>query len=318
MFESLKKRFESFIGKVENSAKEKEVELTVATKVKGLIAGKVKLSEKDLEEVLWSLQLELIQNDVAAETVEHLIEKLKTRLLEQELERTRISGFVRETIKEVLLETLEPEKDLNLVDYIRRHPKPVKIVFFGVNGTGKTTTIAKVASYLMKNGLTVVMAAADTFRAGAIEQAEKHAHAVGIKVVKHQKGSDAAAVIYDAVEHAKARGMDVVLADTAGRMQTNVNLMDEMKKIMRVNQPDLRIFVGDALTGNDAVEQARAFNNHVGIDAVILTKMDADAKGGSALAITHETRKPVIFVGVGQGYGDLKAFDRKWFVDSIV
>jgi fused signal recognition particle receptor len=137
-------------------------------------------------------------------------------------------------------------------------------------------------------------------------------------VIKHLKGGDSAAVIFDAVEHAKAKGIDVVLADTAGRMQTNVNLMDEMKKIVRVNKPDLKIFIGDALTGNDAVEQARTFNNQIGIDAVILTKMDADAKGGSAISIAHETKKPIIYVGVGQKYEDLKPFDRQWFVDSIV
>lgn len=318
MFELLKKKFESFIGKVEDSTKEREVDLTVTTKVKGLLAGKIRLSEKDLEDIIWNLQLELMQNDVAAETVEYLTASLKKKLVEQDIERDNVNKFVREMVKEVLVETLTTEKKLNLAEFIKKQPKPVKIVFFGVNGTGKTTTIAKVASYLMKNNLSSVLAAGDTFRAGAIEQAEKHAHMVGIKTIKHQKGSDAAAVIYDAVEHAKAHSIDAVLADTAGRMQTNVNLMDEMKKIVRVNKPDLKIFVGDALTGNDAVEQARTFNNQVGIDAVILTKMDADAKGGSALSITHEIKKPIIFVGTGQKYEDLEEFDIKWFVDRIV
>jgi fused signal recognition particle receptor len=318
MFELLRKKIESFIGKVEESSGEREVGLTAATKVKGIISGKIRLSESDLDETLWSLQLELIQNDVAAETAGHLIGLLKKRLVEKEVERSNVNWFVRDSIREVLLETLTPEKELDFVDFVRQHPKPVKVVFFGVNGTGKTTTIAKIASRLMKNNITVSIAAGDTFRAGAIEQAEKHAGAVGVKAIKHQKGGDSAAVIYDAVEHAKAHGIDVVLADTAGRMQTNVNLMDEMKKIVRVNAPDLKVFIGDALTGNDAVEQAREFNRSIGIDAVILTKMDADARGGSALAIAHETRKPIIYVGTGQGYGDLKEFDRKWFVDSIL
>jgi len=340
MFELLKKKLESFIGRVEQSAqekpaetqqektaeqpkerekeaREKNVDLSLATKVKGLISGKVRLSESDLDDTLWNLQLELLQSDVAAETVEHLMNSLREKLAGHEIEKDRVTAFVSGKIREVLLETLTTGRDINLVEFIKTHEKPVKIVFFGVNGTGKTTTIAKVAHYLMKNNLSCVLAAADTFRAGAIEQAEKHAHAVGIKVIRHQKGSDAAAVIYDAVEHAKSRGIDAVLADTAGRMQTNVNLMDEMKKIIRVNKPDLKIFVGDALTGNDALEQARTFNNSVGIDAVILTKMDADAKGGSALSITHEIKKPIILIGVGQKYDDLKEFDRQWFVNNV-
>jgi len=318
MFELLKKKFESFIGKVDETAKGKEVELTAASKVKGLLSGKIRLSEGDIEDTLWNLQLELIQSDVAAETVEYLISKLKDKLLAMEVDKNKVTEVVRDGIKGVLLETLTPEKELDFLDFVGKHSKPVKIVFFGVNGTGKTTTIAKVANLLMKNNLSVVMAAGDTFRAGAIEQAEKHASALGVKVIKHQKTGDSAAVIYDAIEHAKAKGIDVMLADTAGRMQTNVNLMDEMKKIVRVNKPDLKIFVGDALTGNDAVEQARTFNQQIGIDAVILTKMDADAKGGSALAITHETKKPVIYVGMGQKYEDLKSFDRQWFVEQLI
>lgn len=318
MFELLKKKIESFIGKLEDSAGEREVELTAATKVKGLLSGRVRLSDKDLEETLWNLQLELMQNDVAAETAGRMAEQLKKKLTQRDVERSQLNGFVRDSIREAVLETLTPEKELDLIEFIKQRPKPVKLVFFGVNGTGKTTTIAKLAALLKENGIKPVIAAGDTFRAGAIEQAEKHAGAVGVKVIKHRKGGDAAAVIYDAVEHAKAHGMDVVLADTAGRMQTNVNLMDEMKKIVRVNKPDLKIFIGDALTGNDAVEQAREFNKNIGIDAVILTKMDADAKGGSALSITHETKKPIIYVGTGQGYGDLKKFDKKWFADKIV
>ncbi|MDD5110972.1 MAG: signal recognition particle-docking protein FtsY [Candidatus Altiarchaeota archaeon] len=318
MFEILRKKIASFMGTVEDSARKHEVELSVATKVRGMLSGAIRLSDSDLEDVLWNLQLELMQNDVASETVEYLTGRLKERLVGMDIEHGKVNEFVSKAVREVLLETLSTGSEFNLIEFIRRKEKPVKIVFFGVNGTGKTTTIAKVAAYLLKNGISPVIAAGDTFRAGAIEQAEKHAGMVGVRVVKQQKGSDSAAVIFDAIEHAKARGIDVVLADTAGRMQTNVNLMDEMKKIIRVAKPDLKIFVGDALTGNDAVEQARSFNDNAGIDAVILTKMDADAKGGSALSITHETKKPIILIGTGQGYGDLKEFDRNWFVDSII
>jgi fused signal recognition particle receptor len=164
----------------------------------------------------------------------------------------------------------------------------------------------------------VVFAAGDTFRAGAIEQLQEHAKRLGVKVVSHQKGADSAAVIFDAVEHAKARGVDVVLADTAGRMQSKANLMDELKKIVRVNKPDMMLFIGDALAGNDAVEQAATFNEAVGFDAAILAKMDADVKGGSALSIVHATKKPIIYVGVGQGYDDLRRFDKEWFIGNLL
>ena len=195
--------------------------------------------------------------------------------------------------------------------------KPFVIVFVGFNGSGKTTTIAKLAHWLKKNGLSVVIAASDTFRAGAIEQLEEHAKRVGVRVIKHDYGADPAAVAYDAIQHAKARGIDVVLVDTAGRNELNRNLMDEMRKIVRVTKPDLVIFVGDALAGNAVVEQARQFNDAVRIDGVILTKLDADARGGAALSISHAIGAPILFVGVGQGYDDLKPFDEKWFVDRI-
>ena len=195
--------------------------------------------------------------------------------------------------------------------------KPVVIMFVGVNGSGKTLSIAKIATMLKNQGKSCVMAAGDTFRAGAIEQLGIHADKVGVKIIKHGPGSDPAAVAYDAIEHAKAKHKDVVLLDTAGRMQTNVNLMDEMAKIKRVAKPDLILFVGDALAGNDAVEQAKRFNEIVGIDGVILTKVDTDAKGGSALSVAYTIGKPLLFIGVGQGYDDQIPFDPQWMIDNI-
>jgi fused signal recognition particle receptor len=191
-------------------------------------------------------------------------------------------------------------------------------MFVGVNGTGKTTTISKLSEYFVSKGFTPVIAASDTFRAGAIEQITHHANNLGVKIIKHQKGADPAAVAYDAVEHAKAQKKEVVLIDTAGRMQTNVNLMDEMKKIQRVVKPDLIIFVGDALTGNDAVEQATKFNNAVGFDGIILTKADADAKGGAALSIGYVVQKPILFLGTGQSYSDLMEFHPEWMVEQVL
>ena len=348
MFRLLREKIGKFIGKTEEAAEkeatevernveetlpahepakqaqpqakepEKGVKLSAATHIKSIFKKTVKLSEGDLEGILADLQMDLIQSDVAMETSEAILGELKERLLEGEIEKDNVGGYVKYSLRKTLLDVLTPEKEVDLISSIKQAPKPYKIVFFGVNGTGKTTTIAKMAQILMDSGFSVVIAAGDTFRAGAIEQIEKHASNIGVKLVKHQKTGDAAAVIYDAVEHAKARNVDVVLADTAGRMQTNVNLMDEMKKIVRVNKPDMKIFIGDSLTGNDAVDQAEKFNQEIGIDAVILTKMDADAKGGSAISISHVTKRPVIYVGVGQAYKDLKKFDREWFVSQII
>jgi fused signal recognition particle receptor len=203
-------------------------------------------------------------------------------------------------------------------DYIKKARKPVKILFVGVNGTGKTTSIAKVARYLQDRGHSVVLAAGDTFRAGAIEQLEVHGSRLGLKVIKHKPGGDPAAVIFDAIEYARAHRRDVVLADTAGRMHTNINLMDQMRKIVRVTEPDLLIFVDEAIAGNDAVERARLFNESVPIAGTILTKTDADAKGGSAISIAYITGKPVLFLGVGQAYADLVKFEPEWLVERLL
>ena len=297
---------------------EKGVRLSAITQIKGIFRKTVRLNEKDLEGVLSELQMDLLENDVAMETSEAILQELRERLLNRDIDKESLDHYIKVSIKKTLIDVLTPDSEIDLMELISEGEKPCKIVFFGVNGTGKTTTIAKMARMLTDNGFSVVLAAGDTFRAGAIEQLEKHAESVGVKLIKHQKTGDAAAVMYDAVAHAKARNIDVVLADTAGRMQTNVNLMDEMKKIVRVNKPDLKIFIGDSLTGNDALDQAEKFNNEIGIDAIILTKMDADAKGGAALSISHVTKKPVIYVGIGQKYEDLKKFDREWFVSQIV
>ncbi|MDI6846783.1 MAG: signal recognition particle-docking protein FtsY, partial [Candidatus Bathyarchaeia archaeon] len=196
--------------------------------------------------------------------------------------------------------------------------EPFVIVFVGINGTGKTTTIAKVARFLTKKGYSVVLACSDTYRAGSIEQLEEHAKRLGIRMIKHKYGADPAAVAYDTINHAKTRGINVVLIDTAGRMQTNRNLMNELAKIKRVVNPDLTILTVDSLTGNDAVMQAEEFHKSVGIDATILTKVDADVKGGSALSVTYVTKKPILFIGTGQKYENLEEFDPEKFVQMIL
>jgi fused signal recognition particle receptor len=224
-------------------------------------------------------------------------------------------------LKDVITEILTPERPMDLLEEIRMKNKrngPFIICFLGVNGTGKTTTIAKIAHYLKKNNISCVAAAADTFRAAAIEQLSYHMQNIGIKVIKHEYKSDPASVAYDAIQHAKAKDINVVLVDTAGRQVSNKNLMREMQKIVRVTEPDLILFVGDSLAGNDALNQAKEFNNEVGIDANILTKFDADAKGGAALSISYETKKPILFVGTGQGYDDLKPFNSELFISNIL
>jgi fused signal recognition particle receptor len=315
MFEGLRQKLNSFIGTVKEKT---EPRLTASTQVKAALTGRVRLTESDLEDTLWQLQTDLMLADVSVETAEHIISQLKGRLVGMEFSKGAIGQEIRNALRSVLEETLRPKSEIDLIDAIKKGPKPFKILLLGVNGTGKTTTIAKLARLLADNKITVVLAAADTFRAAAIEQLQEHAQRLGIKVISHQRGADSAAVIFDAVEHAKARNIDVVLADTAGRMQSKANLMDELRKIVRVNSPDMTLFVGDALAGNDVTEQATTFNEAVGFDAAILAKMDADTKGGSALSIAHATGRPIIYVGVGQRYEDLRKFDVQWYIGNIL
>ncbi len=291
--------------------------------IKGIVEriSKSELSEKDLDPILWDLQLQLISNDVAVEIAQRVCQELKERLKGVQFARL---GDKTEPVKEALREAIEAvmatNGELNILDLAdgKEAGEPLVVMFVGINGTGKTTTIAKISKLLMDNGHTVVLASGDTYRAGAIEQLEEHARRLGIRVIKHRYGSDAAAVSFDAVQHAKAQGIDVVLIDTAGRMQTNRNLMDELQKIKRVVQPDLTVMVLDALIGNDAVDQAQTFNEIVGFDAAILTKVDADARGGSSLSVAYLTGKPIIYVGVGQEYRDLQPFDASWFAEKIL
>jgi fused signal recognition particle receptor len=260
----------------------------------------------------------LLESDVALPVIEAIKANVKEQLLSM-----AVGGSPHDVVEKVLRNAIQRVLQVNPLDFdafVRQRmavKKPVVIMFVGVNGTGKTTSIGRIGHRLKSQGISSVMAAGDTFRAGAIEQLSLHGERLGITVVKHKAGADPAAVAYDAIEHAKARHKDVVLLDTAGRMQNNSNLMDEMDKIRRVANPDLCVFVGDSLAGNDAVEQARKFDEVVDVGGVILTKVDVDAKGGAALSVAYTINKPLIFVGVGQGYEDLKPFDAKWLVDRL-
>jgi len=274
------------------------------------------ISDEKLDDLLWDLEVGLLESDVAYSVIESIKKDIKEEIRHAPIERGKIGEVIENVLKNAIAHVLKSgEIDFN--DFIKNSKKPVVIMFIGVNGSGKTLSIGKIATMLKKMGYSCVMAAGDTFRAGAIEQLSIHAEKVGVKVIKHGPGADPAAVAFDAIDHARAKHKDVVLLDTAGRVQTNINLMDEMAKIKRVAKPDMIIFVGDALSGNDAVEQAKRFNEVVGIDGVILTKVDTDAKGGSALSVAYTIGKPLLFVGVGQGYEDHIPFDPQWMINNI-
>jgi fused signal recognition particle receptor len=309
MFKALKEKLKQLKNKVDG----------VGEKVSALASGEVIISDEKVGEILDELEIALLESDVAFEVVGEIRESLKSRLSGK---RKKIGEslykIVENELKETLLEILE-KNQFDFDDFVSKRlkeKKPLNIIFVGVNGTGKTTTIAKVAKRLMGK-YNIVIAAGDTFRAGAIEQIEEHAKRLGIRLIKHSHGSDPAAVIFDALKHAESRGIDIVLADTAGRMHTKKNLLDQLEKIKRVTKPDLVIFVDESIAGNDAVERARMFNEMIGIDGCILTKIDADPKGGTAISIAYTTQKPILFIGTGQSYEDLVKFDAKWLVERI-
>lgn len=292
---------------------------TVFTKLVDKLAY-TELSREKILEIGYDFILELVENDVAYDVAEALVEMLAERLSEEKVPRVSDKKkYVREELRKLLLEIFEGAGTLDLDSVVRgiKEP-PLILLLLGPNGHGKTTTAAKLAYRYKKMGRRPLLVAADTFRAGAIEQLVTWGEKIGVPVHMGKYGADPAAVAYEAVARARSGGHDIVIVDTAGRMHTNVNLIDEMKKIVRVVEPHYRIYVGDALVGSDAVEQAGVFSREVGIDASILTKMDADVKGGAALSIVYVTKRPIVYVGVGQGAGDLEVFDYKAFVDKLL
>ncbi|AKG92499.1 signal recognition particle-docking protein FtsY [Geoglobus ahangari] len=339
MFRAIKEKLSAFRKKVDQEAEEElkeeareeqgvqaaETEERKAPDVKEkltslILKREVVIDDSKLDKILPELEMILLESDVAFDVVDRISEELRSRLRGR---RKKIGESLSDVVLEELKNVLKDILNQNAFDFDEwaerklEEKRPVVILFVGVNGTGKTTTIAKVARRLMNSGHSVVLAAGDTFRAGAIEQLEEHANRLGVKMIKHRQGSDPAAVIFDAIKHAESKGIDFVLADTAGRMHTKKNLIDQLEKIKRVTKPDLIIFVDESIAGNDAIERAEMFNEAVGIDGTILTKLDADPKGGTAISIAYVTSRPILFLGVGQEYDDLIKFDADWLIERI-
>ena len=292
--------------------------LTLTTKLKKTILRKAVIKEEDVETLLWDFYLELLEADVSVTVAEKIIQEIKQQLVGKEITSSqdikKISmQAIKKSVEDILL-----QPNFNLIEKIKtKQKKPFVIMLVGPNGHGKTTTIAKLTYLLNNNNFSTVLAAADTFRAASIEQLEKWAEKTNSKVIKHQYGADPAAVCFDAIKHAEAKQVDVVLIDTAGRSELNTNLMEQLRKIVKIAKPDLKIYVGEALAGNAAVEEAKKFNGIINIDGIIMTKTDADVKGGSILSISYETKKPILFMGTGQNLSDLKEFKKQWFIKKL-
>lgn len=297
---------------VEKKAEEKKEKLIDKIKQKFTT---FQLSEVEFERAFWELEMVLLANNVAILAIEKIRGELKKELTSKRIKRGEleyeITKGLRKSLEKLLLDPFD------LVKEIKKEKKPYVIVFFGVNGSGKTTTIAKIAHLLKKNKISCVLSASDTFRAASLEQLEEHANNLNIELIKHKYGADPAAVAFDAIAHAKAKKVDAVLIDTAGRMHSNINLIEEMKKICRVTNPSLKIFVGEAIIGNDAVAQAKEFDKNIGIDGIILAKADVDEKGGAAISTSYVTNKPILFLGTGQEYNDLEIFNKEKIIKSL-
>jgi len=279
------------------------------------------LKNDEVEKILSEFEMNLIGSDVSPDIAEILKERIKDSVIGSRISRSKDSTeYLRSRLKDAVIEIMSDVPQTNILDIIkdkRNSGEISKILFLGINGTGKTTTIAKFAKMLKDHGFSSVLACGDTHRAGAIEQLSVHAQRLSIKTIAQSYGADPAAVARDAILYARSHHLDVVLIDTAGRMQTSKNLMEEMSKIIRVVNPDLKILVVDSLAGNDAISQTKEFSDYTDFDAAILTKIDADAKGGAALSIAHVSGKPIIFLGNGQEYNDLISFELESFVSSI-
>jgi len=282
--------------------------------------SKIKISEKEFEVYSEELEMLLLENNVALEVAEKMIEELKQRIVGKEFLKKEVESEITDCFKEMIEEILVDPFDVieKVKEKISDQTKePYVILFCGINGTGKTTTVAKIGRFLKEKKLSCVFAAADTFRAASIEQIKKHGERLDIKIISQEYGTDPAAVGFDAIKYAKKNFINCVLIDTAGRMHTSKNLLNEIEKISKVCKPDLKIFVGESITGNDVIEQAKSFDWAIGIDGIILTKADIDEKGGTALSVGYVTKKPILYLGTGQEYNKIVVFDKKKFIKDL-
>ncbi len=303
MFDKLKKKFSDIFS--ENDNKNSKIEQDAES----IEERTIKRDELDQQ-----IEETLLESDVSFDSTRMIIESLRKNMgkIKRKVDYKFIEQELKNTIKEVIAKNNDGAVNILNVD-----KKPFVMLFLGINGTGKTTTIAKLAYFLKEHGKKVVISASDTFRAGAIDQISILGKEINVEVIKHDFKSDPASVAYDAIDHARARSIDYVLIDSAGRMQTNKNLLDEMKKIKRVAKPDITVLVLDALIGQDVIEQANTFSKEINFDGIILTKLDTDAKGGSIISISTEIKKPILFVGIGQNMDDIMPFDPNWYLNKI-
>ncbi len=322
---------DKYIKKINNEDKKQnkkeqnfKIGLSINTKIKKVFLNSIKLNESDITQFLETLKISLLQSDISFSTTDQFLESLNIKLKESKFNSKEIDKQIIEYVKISLMEILN-KNEKNHIDLwkfieekIRIKEIPIKILFIGPNGTGKTTTIAKIANTLKQKHVTSVLSASDTFRAAAIEQTEYHANKVGIPVIKSKYGADPASVAFDAINYAKAHSINVVLIDSAGRQETNTNLINEMMKMVRITKPDLTIFVGESISGNIISEQINEFSKFIKINGIILTKLDCDAKGGNTISIAHDTDIPILFIGTGESYDALINFDPKSIVDFIL
>ena len=308
--------------KIQEKHHEKKPTVGTATKIKGIFLGNLHLKEGDIDPFISALKIGLLESDVNYDVVEKLTDEIRKDMLSRSISSRGIDNEIRQIIRESIQKILAKRSGSDLLEVAKQkkaaHELPLKILFIGPNGAGKTTTMAKIANMFITNGFTCVMSASDTFRAAAIEQTTFHADKLGIRVVKGAYGSDPASIAFDAIAHAKAHNVDVVLMDSAGRQETNKSLVEELKKIARVTKPDMKIFIGESIAGNSLLDQVKALNEAVSIDGIILTKLDCDAKGGNTISLLSELSIPILFFGIGEKYNDLMPYDPDFIIDNIL
>lgn len=304
--------------KAMSEKREMAPKIGIGKSITSIFSSEITIGEGEVSDLLEELELSLLEADVAYDVSLEVTAQLRSSLVGMKVPKGEVEARTKEMITRIIESVMDSDRKFDLVERVKGMPKPVKILFVGPNGAGKTTTMAKMAKLLLDNNLTAVFSASDTFRAAAIEQTEVHAERLGIKVIKSKYGADPSSVAFDAINYATSHSIDVVLIDSAGRQDTNANLLSELRKMVRVAKPDLKIYIGESIGGNALIDQMRAFNGAIGIDGAILTKIDCDAKGGTAISVAKATGAPVLFLGVGQGYSDLVPFDAHKIAQEIM